>query len=189
MKTFTDEEIVQGLRQKNPRVTEDITEFLYKECQATVTRMVRNNSGGYAEANDLFQEVILAFLNNVWEGKYELRANTKVKTYFLEIAKLMWLRQLRTNENRRRREDDFRQEKEESVSIDSNSDAENSEEVAHAWRVFNRLEERCRAILTAFYLEKKSLQEIAEEFGYSSAEYAKTVKFRCLLRLKQLIHQ
>jgi predicted DNA-binding protein YlxM (UPF0122 family) len=41
-------------------------------------------------------------------------------------------------------------------------------------------------ILEDYYLHKKSMQEIAEKFGYTNAENAKNQKYKCLMRLKKL---
>jgi hypothetical protein len=48
------------------------------------------------------------------------------------------------------------------------------------------LGEPCKSLLHAFYIEKKSMQEIAGSFGYTNAENAKTQKYKCLMRLKKI---
>ncbi len=48
------------------------------------------------------------------------------------------------------------------------------------------LGEPCKTLLEAFYLNKKTMQEIATAFGYTNAENAKTQKYKCLLRLKKI---
>lgn len=49
------------------------------------------------------------------------------------------------------------------------------------------LEERCRALLTAFYFERKSMTEIAQAYGYASAHSATEQKSRCMKRLNTVI--
>jgi predicted DNA-binding protein YlxM (UPF0122 family) len=44
----------------------------------------------------------------------------------------------------------------------------------------------CQTILEDYYLHKRSMQEIAEKFGYTNAENAKNQKYKCLMRLKKL---
>ena len=48
------------------------------------------------------------------------------------------------------------------------------------------LGEPCKSLLEAFYLKKKSMQEIAGSFGYTNSENAKNQKYKCLMRLKKL---
>lgn len=48
------------------------------------------------------------------------------------------------------------------------------------------LGEPCKSLLEAFYLQKKSMQDIASAFGYTNPDNAKTQKYKCLMRLKKL---
>ena len=49
------------------------------------------------------------------------------------------------------------------------------------------VDERCRNIITAFYLERKSMAEIAEKMGYASAHSVTEQKNRCMKRLNEAI--
>ncbi|MEI9935175.1 MAG: hypothetical protein WDM71_10085 [Ferruginibacter sp.] len=49
-----------------------------------------------------------------------------------------------------------------------------------------KIGEPCKSLLDAYYLQKKSMMEIAAEFGYTNADNAKTQKYKCLIRLKKL---
>jgi hypothetical protein len=49
-----------------------------------------------------------------------------------------------------------------------------------------KIGEPCKSLLDAYYLQKKSMQHIASEFGYTNADNAKTQKYKCLVRLKKI---
>jgi DNA-directed RNA polymerase specialized sigma24 family protein len=53
-------------------------------------------------------------------------------------------------------------------------------------RSINSLGEPCKSLLDAFYIQKRSMQEISASFGYTNADNAKTQKYKCLMRLKKL---
>jgi len=53
-------------------------------------------------------------------------------------------------------------------------------------KAISSLGEPCKSLLEAYYLEKKSMQEIASFFGYTNAENAKNQKYKCLVRLKKI---
>ncbi len=53
----------------------------------------------------------------------------------------------------------------------------------------NSLGEPCRSLLKAYYLETKSMVEIAGDFGYTNADNAKNQKYKCLMRLKKIFGQ
>jgi DNA-directed RNA polymerase specialized sigma24 family protein len=49
-----------------------------------------------------------------------------------------------------------------------------------------KIGEPCKSLLEAYYIKKKSMPEIAENFGYTNADNAKTQKYKCLMRLKKI---
>jgi DNA-directed RNA polymerase specialized sigma24 family protein len=53
-------------------------------------------------------------------------------------------------------------------------------------RAMGSLGEPCKSLLEAFYMQKRSMQEIASTFGYTNSENAKNQKYKCLMRLKKL---
>jgi RNA polymerase sigma factor (sigma-70 family) len=188
-KTFTDQQIFDGLLTKNAPVVDAIVRFLYEQCQRSVTRMVTRNKGTEADADDLFQEVIVVFLQNTWDGKFQLRQNTRVTTYIYEIAHLMWLKELRKRAARDKRNDRYTQQQTDEQPDAPSPEAElmNEEEVRSARAIFERLGDMCQDLLKAFYFDKKSMKQIAEEFGLGTEDNAKTKKYRCVLALRKLM--
>ena len=53
-------------------------------------------------------------------------------------------------------------------------------------RALNSLGEPCKSLLEGYYINKKGMQELAADFGYTNADNAKNQKYKCLLRLKKL---
>lgn len=53
-------------------------------------------------------------------------------------------------------------------------------------RALGSLGEPCKSLIEAYYIHKKGMTEIAEEFGYTNADNAKNQKYKCLMRLKKL---
>ena len=49
-----------------------------------------------------------------------------------------------------------------------------------------KIGEPCKSLLDAYYIQKKSMLDIAADFGYTNADNAKTQKYKCLIRLKKL---
>lgn len=50
----------------------------------------------------------------------------------------------------------------------------------------SKIGEPCKSLLEAYYIQKKQMQQIAADFGYTNADNAKTQKYKCLVRLKKL---
>ncbi len=53
-------------------------------------------------------------------------------------------------------------------------------------RALTGLGEPCKTLIEDFYIRNMSMQAIAEKFGYTNPENAKTQKYKCMLRLKKL---
>jgi hypothetical protein len=48
-----------------------------------------------------------------------------------------------------------------------------------------QLKEPCHTLLIGFYYQRMSLEQLAKELHYASANVAKQMKFRCLERLRK----
>jgi hypothetical protein len=77
---------------------------------------------------------------------------------------------------------------EEIVSVDEEMDEHErrNNEFVMMERAMAGLGEPCKSLLESFYLQKKNMQDIALEFGYTNSENAKNQKYKCLVRLKKL---
>ena len=51
------------------------------------------------------------------------------------------------------------------------------------------LGEPCSELIKDFYINKLSMEQIAEKFGYTNADNAKTQKYKCLQRLKKIFFE
>ena len=185
--TFTDQAIFDGLQTKDAPITDAIVGFLYEQSQKSITRMVIRHNGDEADADDLFQEVIVAFLHNVWTGKYQ-PGSAKVTTYLYSIAQTMWLKELGRRSARATRTDRYGRDQ---YALPDTPDPEqelmNDEEVQSARAIFNRLSDTCQQILTAFYFDKMTMKQIADQFDLGTEDNAKTKKYRCVLALRRLM--
>ena len=53
-------------------------------------------------------------------------------------------------------------------------------------KAIGSLGEPCKSLIEAFYIQKRNMQDIASQFGYTNADNAKNQKYKCLMRLKKL---
>ena len=77
---------------------------------------------------------------------------------------------------------------EETISVEEDLDRFEKKDAAFAImdRALNSLGEPCKSLLEGYYLNKKGMQELASQFGYTNADNAKNQKYKCLMRLKKL---
>lgn len=156
-------------------------ETIYKDNYNLVQALVINNSGTTEDAKDIFQEAMIVLYEKVQSGTFEL--NCQIKTFVYSVSRRLWLKRL-MHQNRFQLSDGH----EESISVDEEMDEheKRNAEFVMMERAMNGLGEPCKSLLEAFYLQKKSMQEIAGSFGYTNSENAKNQKYKCLVRLKKL---
>lgn len=179
-KTRTDSELLEGMR-KGDSVA---VSFIYKTCYPSVSHMILNNKGTEDQAKDIFQEAVIVLYDKITRDEgFEL--SSKLSTFLYAICRRLWLKQL----NRRNLSlDSIEQDNLDIPDIaDALEDHEAEEMKFNQMDVaMNKLGEPCATILKDFYINKKSMQEISDELGYSNADNAKNQKYKCLQRLKKL---
>lgn len=174
---FNEKLLLQGLAKNDKKAIETI----YKENYNVIQALVLHNNGTAEDAKDIFQEAMIVLYEKVISGSFEL--NCQIRTFIYSVCRRLWLKKL-MQQNRFTISDGH----EDVVSVD-----EEAEEHEKRNAEFNMMEkamsglgEPCRSLLEAFYMQKKSMIDIASGFGYTNAENAKNQKYKCLMRLKKL---
>ena len=77
---------------------------------------------------------------------------------------------------------------EETVSVEDDLGIFEKQEANYTMmnNALNSLGEPCKGLLEGYYIHKKGMQELAQEFGYTNADNAKNQKYKCLMRLKKI---
>jgi RNA polymerase sigma factor (sigma-70 family) len=151
--------------------------YLYRAHYTMVEYFVTNNSGNNYDAEDIFQETMLVLFGKARNESFELSCS--VKTFVYSIARNLWLKKLRDNRLKTGIKD-FEQF--EDIPVDETpADTDREEKVKKA---LEQLGDACRKILVLFYYQKKRMDEIASEMGYTNADNAKNQKYKCLQQLK-----
>lgn len=159
--------------------------LLYKLYFPMVLHLVVNNHGTEDDAKDLFQETMIVLYDKSREAGFTLEA--KLKTYLYAVARRLWLKQLsRQNKTPVKSAEFTEDETEADIPEDFQDHEEKEERFAIMSHALSKLGEPCKSLLEDFYLRQMSMQEIAEKFGYTNPDNAKTQKYKCLNRLKKL---
>ena len=175
---FTDSQFIDGLRTNS----NDVLTALYKKYYNIVLKLIVSNNGTQEEAQDIYQETIIIVFENVKKPTFEL--NCQLQTYIYSIAKRLWLKQLKKNGKtflfKENEEDELTD-----VTNDLNEHFKKEDDILKMNQSMQLLGEPCNTIITDFYVVKMSMDEIAEKFGYTNSDNAKTQKYKCLQRLKK----
>jgi len=176
---LTDAQFIQGLRLGN----NEVLSALYKKYYTIVLKLVVSNSGSSDEAADIYQETVIVLYENVQKPQFEL--NCQLQTYIYSVAKRLWLKQLKKNgQTFLMREDGA--ETLADVSEDVDVHLKKESEFEKIEQSLSALGEPCGTLIKDFYVNRLSMDDIAEKFGYTNADNAKNQKYKCLQRLKKL---
>ncbi len=147
-----------------------------------IQALIINNNGLADDAKDIFQEAMIVLYEKARSGNFEL--NCQIKTYLYSVARRLWLKRLQ--QSNRYTSDLVSTDQLVAVEDDVDDHVSRDAEFDMMQKAMTGLGEPCKSLLEAFYLQKRNMQEIAAEFGYTNAENAKTQKYKCLVRLKKL---
>ena len=175
---FKDQELLKGLAVSDKKALETI----YKENYNMVQSLVINNNGSVHEAKDVFQEAMIVLFEKARSGNFEL--NCQMKTYVYSVSRRIWLKRLQQM-NRYIGEMDSIAEVA-PVEEDIEEHEKKDEEFVMMEKAVSSLGEPCKSLIEAFYMQKRNMQDIASQFGYTNADNAKNQKYKCLMRLKKL---
>jgi RNA polymerase sigma factor (sigma-70 family) len=175
---FTEKALLEGLAKDNSLAIETI----YKQNYNMVQTLILNNNGSTDDAKDIFQEAVVVLYEKVKSGSLEL--NCQIKTYVYSVCRRLWLKRL----NQLQRFTPEVESIEELVMVEEEMEAheQRNNDFQTMEKALQNLGEPCKSLLESYYLQKKSMQEIAGDFGYTNADNAKNQKYKCLMRLKKI---
>lgn len=143
-----------------------------------------NYGASEQEAQDVFQEMVVAFIDIVKKDRY--RPEAKLGTFLTAVAKNIWFNEIKKKERSAAREKIFekgRNQVEEDVShlISEREMKQQMRDLVY------KLDEPCRKILLLFYYENLSMKEIVQHLPYENEQVVRNKKSKCLQSLTGMV--
>ena len=179
MSTLEEEKLIlKGLAANDKQAIETI----YRGNFAMIQSFILNNSGSQDDARDIFQEAMIVLFEKSRSDSFEL--SSQLKTYIYSVCRRLWLKRL----NQMQRYSGSLENVEETVQVEEDLETHEKRNADFTLMetAMSKIGEPCKSLLDAYYIQKKHMQEIAADFGYTNADNAKTQKYKCLMRLKKL---
>ena len=179
----TDEKLISSLKSIKKEERHSALTSIYESNYDTVSNFVLNNNGTAEDAEDIFQEGVIALYEQVVGGLY--KGKSSISTYLYAICKNLWLKQLRRHKL-------FKAHKSNSVIGESISEIEEEESEDAVNKLVTLLEKAgngCKRILLLFYYERRSMIEIARSLNYANAQVAKNKKSRCIKKIRLILSE
>jgi len=147
---------------------------LYLQAFPAVARYISRKGGTLEEAQDIFQEALLAYYEKVVIDQFEPQSSHRA--YILGIARNLWLKA-----------------QEKSIRTESISDLDLSETSVGqpiSEKLLSFLQQagkKCMDVLQSFYYEKLSMREVSARFGFRSERSATVQKYKCLEKVREQV--
>ncbi len=161
---------------------------LYTSNYHKVENMVLKNSGSKEHAKDIYQEAFITVWKNIKNDSFVPQNGTAIQGYLYQIAKNKWIDMV----NSSRFKKTIVIENEYTFHDKSNHEKEAEEQeffsqkLEKTMTIFKAMGQPCKGLLTAFYFDKKSLRDIANELQIEEAT-ARNNKYRCMEKLRKMV--
>jgi len=173
-------EIIIDLKRENSAAFEQ----LYKEHFSMVNRFVTNNNGRTDDAEDIFQDTMMVFLEKLRQDDFILTAS--IKTYIMAIAKNLWLKRLRISY----KETEFTNKLDNKFFEEITLAIENERSYWDKLRSYLPLITiHCQKIIDDIFFKEKQIAQIQKEYGYSTKHNAQNQKHKCVEQIKKVKEQ
>ena len=191
---MTDAEVVKAIASKQPGALKVAVTFLYRH-KGYITGFVKADADrallrfDQAFCDDLFQEVIVSFLDKVWHGQYTILPGVQLTSYLYAVSYRQYLKLRRREMSRLMRENEYVQfisgDYDERAGVWPDEDS-GADEIGQVDALLNRLNEDEARLIRWFDLENDSHRAIGDRLGISEAA-AKQRYYRARIHLGALI--
>jgi RNA polymerase sigma factor (sigma-70 family) len=158
--------------------------FIYQQYAQATSSFILYHGGSEQDADDIFQETVVAFIDVVKKGKY--RMESSIKTFLTSIARNYWFNEMKKRDRSGHRDKLFEMGRDKDEADVSEHIAE-MEKKRQLRDLVDQLGDSCRKVLVLFYYENLSMKEIVDHLPYENEQVVRNKKYKCLQALAGLI--
>ncbi len=152
---------------------------IYTDYFSTVEQFVLVNSGNKSDAEDLFQETTIILFKKLEEDNFILTA--KLKTYLMAIAKNLWYKKIRDKKEFPGPAENYFNEFYDDLDLYIEKEKSNLEKLFY---LMGRVSKHCNRLINDIFFNAIPIEEIQQNYGYTSKHNAQNQKHKCIKQLK-----
>ena len=160
--------------------------FLYRQYFDVLSIYTRQNSGTAQDAEDVFQEVVVTFIELVNQNKF--RGESSIKTFLYSLNRHIWLNEIKKRNRMQQRNIKFERSREQSEA-DVSTHIAGREARAQVMKVIDQLGEACKQVLMAFYYQDLPVKDMLAFLPYENEQVIRNKKYKCLKKLEEMLHE
>lgn len=158
--------------------------YLYRQYSQATSSFIMQHGGNEQDADDIFQETVVAFIDVVQKGKFRMEAS--VKTFLNSIARNYWFNEIKKRGRSGLRDRQFERSRDRNEADVSHHIVE-MEKKRQLRGLVDQLGEACRKVLLLFYYENLSMKEMVDRLPYENEQVVRNKKYKCLQQLTGMI--
>ncbi len=177
-----DLEIIESL-QHGGKEKEKIAHFLFDQYQGYIPKVKEKLGMNQADAQDAYADAIIKLIRQLSNGAFE--GKSKLSSYFYSIfynSSVDVLRKKSTNKIKELPLQEFDQREQALWDI-----VDTEEKATHVMLVMNQMGGSCKKILVDWAFYGFSMEEIAQRSSLRNAESARSMKYKCIKKLRDLL--
>jgi len=170
-----------GIDIKNDLKVNTTFKELYIEYFPLVRKFILNNNGNETDAEDIFQDTMIIFLEKLRMDDFVISAS--VRAYIMGIAKNIWHKKIRDTfkltELTENHTNQFYQDIESSIQQEKTY-LDKLKDYMHA------ITNHCKGLIHDMFFKNKSIDQIQQDYGYKSRHNAINQKYKCIEQIRKL---
>ncbi len=172
MPHLTDEVLLLQLRNE----VRNAYDLLYSEYFPSVMKHILQNSGSNEDAEDIFHDTVLIFLQKIRQPEFVLTSS--LKTYLFAIARNLWLKKLKKDKQLPTSAlpehvpfvDDYDGTIDSSYKVDI---------------LLTRITLHCRRVIKAIFIYRVSMESLMQKMGWKNRHTAANQQYKCIQQMKR----
>ena len=178
---FSDDAIIAAILSND---LDEVIFYIYKQYAELISFNVVTMGGTLQDGEDIFQETVVTFIELIRKNRF--RRDSSIKTFLVSVARNIWLNELKKKKSGDQRAKIFETGRGnmDNDALDNLTQREKKEQLLS---LMARLGESCRKMLTLYYYDNLSFEEIIRIMGYETEQVARNKKYKCMKELSELI--
>ena len=181
---YTDQELITAL--EDPNDLNKAILFLYREYSDATCAYLIGHGASQQDAEDVFQETVVSFIEIVRKGKY--RQEASIKTFLVSVARNIWLNDVKKKDRAGQRDKLYERGRDQN-ELDVSHEMGDRERKNQLRQLLLKLGEPCRKLLTLYYYENLSMKEMVDHLPYENEQVVRNKKYKCLQQLTAYIKE
>lgn len=178
--TYIDSEIIARL-QAGGKSFEDTSMYLFEQYRGYIVTMMQKHQISKPHAEDAYADALVKLIRHIKQGTF--RSESKISTYFYTIYSntcVDVLRKLSSNKNKQTMElTEYSAKERDLLNL-----IEVRDTTSYIKGVIETLGDACKGILMDWAYYGYNMEEIAKRSSLANAESARSMKYKCLKKLK-----